>query len=89
MGPIAMHLDVQDLRNFYYRTALGRSGKRIIGVQVLEKWPETKGQTVVGFGFEVPFLRPYLKQARRVTALMPGPQGVMPWPSNAPNLSVL
>ena len=84
-----MHLDVQDLRNFYYRTALGRSVKRIIGVQVLEMWPETKGQTVVGFGFAVPFLRPYLKQARRVTALMPGPQGVMPWPSNAPNLSVL
>ena len=50
-----MHLDVQDLRNFYYRTALGRSVKRIIGVQVLEMWPETKGQTVVGFGFAVPF----------------------------------
>ena len=60
MGPIAIHLDVQDLRNFYYRTALGRSVKRIIGVQVLEMWPETKGQTVVGFGFAVPFLRPYL-----------------------------
>ena len=84
-----MHLDVQDLRNFYYRTALGRSVKRTIGNQVLEMWPEAKGQTVVGFGFAVPFLRPYLDQARRVTALMPGPQGVMPWPSNAPNLSVL
>ena len=84
-----MHLDVQALRNFYYRTALGRSVKRTIGNQVLEMWPEAKGQTVVGFGFAVPFLRPYLDQARRVTALMPGPQGVMPWPSNAPNLSVL
>ena len=84
-----MHLDVQDLRNFYYRTALGRSVKRTIGAQVLRMWPEAKGQTVVGFGFAVPFLRPYLQQARRVTALMPGPQGVMPWPSNSPNVSVL
>jgi len=34
-------------------------------------------------------LRPYLKDARRVIALMPGPQGVMPWPSGLPNVSVL
>ncbi|MDG2406057.1 MAG: methyltransferase domain-containing protein [Paracoccaceae bacterium] len=84
-----MHLDVQDLRNFYYRTALGRSVKCTIGAQVLRMWPEAKGQTVVGFGFAVPFLRPYLQQARRVTALMPGPQGVMPWPNNSSNVSVL
>ncbi len=57
-----MHLDVKDLRNVYYRTALGRSVKRTIGAQVLRMWPEAKGQTVVGFGFTVPFLRPYLQQ---------------------------
>jgi hypothetical protein len=34
-------------------------------------------------------LRPYLKDARRVIALMPGPQGVMPWPAGMPNVSVL
>lgn len=84
-----MHLDVQDLRNFYYRTALGRSVKRTIGEQVLQMWPEAKGHTMVGFGFAVPFLRPYLSQARRVTALMPGPQGVMRWPANGDNVSVL
>ncbi|MGB3147386.1 MAG: methyltransferase domain-containing protein, partial [Paracoccaceae bacterium] len=40
-------------------------------------------------GFAVPMLRPYLAEARRVIALMPAPQGVMPWPAGLPNVSVL
>ena len=84
-----MHLDVQDLRNFYYRSALGRAAQASLRGRMLELWPEAKGQTVVGFGFAAPLLRPYLKDARRVITLMPGPQGVMPWPPGMPNTSVL
>lgn len=84
-----MHLDVQEMRNFYYRSALGRAAQRVVRDQLQALWPEAKGQTVVGFGFAVPLLRPYLAQARRVIALMPGPQGVMAWPAGMPNVSVL
>ena len=84
-----MHLDVLDLRNFYYRSALGRGAQKVIRDELTLIWPEAKGQTVVGFGFAVPLLRPYLKDARRVIGLMPGPQGVMPWPAGQPNISVL
>ena len=84
-----MHLDVTDLRDFYYRTPLGRAVQRAIRSQLLSLWPETPGQTVVGYGFAVPLLRPYLTQARRVVGLMPGQQGVMPWPAGMPNVSVL
>lgn len=84
-----MHLDVQDLRNFYYRSTLGRAAQVAVRAKVQALWPEAKGQTVAGFGFAVPLLRPYLADARRVIALMPGPQGVMPWPSALPNVSVL
>ena len=84
-----MHLDVQDLRNFYYRSTLGRAAQKSLRTQMLNIWPEAKGQTVVGYGFAAPLLRPYLEDARRVIALMPGPQGVMPWPANEPNVSVL
>ncbi len=84
-----MHLDVQDLRNFYYRSALGRAAQKSLRGRMLEIWPEAKGQTVVGFGFAAPLLRPYLKDARRVITLMPGPQGVMPWPAGMANTSVL
>lgn len=84
-----MHLDVQDLRNFYYRSALGRAAQKSLRDRMLELWPEAQGQTVVGFGFAAPLLRPYLKDARRVITLMPGPQGVMPWPAGMANTSVL
>lgn len=84
-----MHLDVRDLRSFYYRTALGRAAQKAVRDQVLRMWPDAKGETVVGFGFAAPMLRPYLDDARRVIALMPGQQGVMPWPAGRPNVSVL
>ncbi|MCE8008485.1 methyltransferase domain-containing protein [Aestuariivita sp.] len=84
-----MHLDVQDLRNFYYRSTLGRAAQGILQSRLVEMWPDVKGQTVAGFGFAVPLLRPFLADARRVMALMPGPQGVMRWPANLPNVSVL
>jgi len=84
-----MHLDVQDLRNFYYRSALGRAAQKSLRDRMLEFWPEAKGQTVAGFGFAAPLLRPYLADARRVVTLMPAPQGVMTWPAGMPNTSVL
>lgn len=84
-----MHLDVGTLRNFYYRSALGRAAQSAIRGQVLRYWPEAERQTMVGYGFAAPLLRPYLATARRVIALMPGPQGVMPWPPERPNVSVL
>lgn len=84
-----MHLDVKELRNFYYRTGLGRSVQRSLRTQMLALWPEARGMTVAGYGFAVPLLRPYLGEARRVIGLMPGQQGVMPWPAGLPNVSVL
>lgn len=84
-----MHLDVQDLRNFYYRSALGHAVQKTLREQIAAFWPEAHGQTVAGFGFAVPFLRPYLADSRRVIGLMPGPQGVIRWPQGMPNISVL
>lgn len=84
-----MHLDVVDLRAFYYRTKLGRSTKLALQESMAQIWSDVSGQTVVGFGFAVPLLRAYLKDARRVVSLMPGQQGVMPWPKVDTNISVL
>lgn len=84
-----MHLDVVDLRNFYYRTGLGRAAQRAIRDQVQALWPDAARQAVAGFGFAVPLLRPYLADARRVVSVMPDQQGVMHWPAGLPNTSVL
>ncbi len=86
-----MHHDVADLRSFYYDRALGRVVQRILRERLTTLWPplRTTGMTVAGYGFAAPLLRPYLAHARRVTALMPGQQGVMAWPAGLPNHSVL
>ncbi len=84
-----MHLDVVELHAFYYRTRLGRIAQRALRERIVEMWSDTKGQTVAGFGFAGPMLRPFLPEARRVLNLMPGPQGVMPWPDGVANHSVL
>lgn len=84
-----MHLDVIDLRAFYYRTRLGRSTQRALQEALRGLWPDTAAMTVVGFGFAAPVLRPFLRDAVRVIGLMPGQQGVMHWPAGAPNLCTL
>lgn len=84
-----MYLDVVELRNFYYRSGLGRVAQRAIRDQLQLLWPSAAGETVVGFGFAAPLLRPYLAEARRVVSLMPAGQGVMAWPAGMPNVCVL
>ncbi len=84
-----MHVDVVDLREFYYRTRLGSTAQHALQEAVRTLWPRTEGMTVAGFGFTAPLLRPFLVDARRVIALMPAQQGVMPWPADLPNLSTL
>ncbi|MBC9245695.1 methyltransferase domain-containing protein [Paracoccus sp. 11-3] len=86
-----MHHDIEDLRRFYYQRSLGRVVQRILRDRLTDCWApaSTTGMNVAGFGFAAPMLRPYLSTARRVTALMPGPQGVMAWPAGMANHSVL
>lgn len=84
-----MHLDVVDLKSFYYRTRLGRGAQSALQRSLREMWPDVSGQVLVGYGFAAPFLRPFLGEAERVMSFMPAPQGVMPWPPGQPNLSVL
>lgn len=84
-----MHLDVIELRRFYYRTALGKAAQRAIRRALVDHWPDVKGMNLAGFGFSVPFLRPFKDQALRTVALMPAQQGAYHWPIEADNLSVL
>lgn len=86
-----MYLDVRELRNFYYGERLGRAVQKSVRDQLLRMWPvdTLRNQVMVGFGFAAPMMRPYLPKAARVTALMPGAQGVMHWPPGMPNHSVL
>ena len=87
-----MHLDIGQVSSFYTTTGLGGIVKRVLRDQIVGLWPDTRGQTVAGFGFPTPVLRPFLASSRRVLGLMPAQQGVMAWPrsgDDGENRSVL
>ena len=83
-----MFIDVVDLRDFYERR-LGGIARQMIRRRIGALWPDVKGLNVLGLGYATPYLRPLLPDAERVVALMPAPQGVLPWPRGAPNRAAL
>lgn len=85
---VAMHLDVVDLLEFY-RGPRGRLVREILRASIHDLWPDTPGQRLAGIGYATPYLRPFMSGAERVIALMPGAQGVTPWPPREPNRAAL
>jgi SAM-dependent methyltransferase len=84
-----MHLDVVELRSFYYTTQLGRMAQRMVRARLREMWPDIHGLNLIGFGFAAPFLRPFMEETARTLCLMPAQQGVFPWPPEGPNVTAL
>lgn len=74
-----MYEDVIDLRDFY-QSSLGRTARRLVRRRIRELWPDTRGAALLGAGYAVPYLGPFLTEAERVIACMPPIQGVMRWP---------
>ena len=83
-----MSLDVVDLRNFYAEQ-LGTLARRFIGLGIRSRWPDTRGQRVVGLGYTTPYLGLFRDEAERCLAFMPAAQGVIKWPSARPALAAL
>lgn len=83
-----MWSDVVDLRDFY-ASPLGLMARRMIRRRLREVWNDVSGQVVLGLGYATPFLRPFVGEAERVFAMMPGPQGVLHWPKEGPNATAL
>lgn len=82
-----MQLEAGDLTEFY-ETPMGQGARRAILRRIKVIWPDVRGMRVLGFGFAVPYLTPWLSEAERVVALMPAQQGVVAWPQ-ARNLAAL
>ncbi len=84
-----MHLDVIELRRFYYRTQLGRAVQVAIRSALAEHWPDVRGGNFAAFGFGLPFIRPFKEDAQRAIALMPAQMGAFHWPLESENVTVL
>jgi hypothetical protein len=74
-----MYSKAVDLKEFY-DTVLGRVVQRILRQNLRGFWPSVGGLRVLGLGYAVPYLKPFLGEAERVAALMPSHQGAVFWP---------
>jgi len=75
-----MYLDVTNLQSFYRHTPLGRRVRYVLQERLLELWPCVHGEHILGYGYPVPFLQPFLEAAARAMVFMPAQQGVCRWP---------
>ncbi len=80
--------DIINLRNFY-ATGFGESVRLLIADSILQFWPNTNGDVVLGMGYAVPYIEPYLEQAATLIACMPAQQGAIYWPHNSDNLTLI
>ena len=84
----AMYLDVVDLRSFY-SSPIGHMAQRMIRLALRRMWPDVRGDRILGVGYAIPFLQPFLTEAERVCAFMPAQQGIVHWPEDGANLTCL
>jgi SAM-dependent methyltransferase len=83
-----MYTDVVDLRDFY-ETSLGQVATRMLRRRLRLIWPDVTGLRLMGLGYSLPYLRPFLGEAERVVCAMPAAQGVLHWPKEGPNVTTL
>lgn len=81
-------LTAYDLKSFY-NGLKGRIIRGLVRKQILEIWPEVKAKNIMGYGYAVPYLRPYMKTASQVFVAMPSQLGVHHWPPEGGNLVTL
>jgi SAM-dependent methyltransferase len=83
-----MRPDVLDLQAFY-ASRQGQLVRRLVGRQIRSLWPDLSGARVLGLGYAIPFLAPLLDGAERACVIMPAGQGVVRWPAEGCNQTVL
>ena len=81
-----MNYSVYDLKNFY-REKSGALVRRILSRHIRDVWPDVRGMRLMGCGYALPYLRPYMQEAERSFAVMPGSIGVHFWPEGERGLT--
>lgn len=83
-----MVTSVYDLRAFY-ECRKGHIIQPLLQNKILSIWPDVKGLRMMGCGYAVPFLEPYLDGAERVIAMMPPRSGIHAWDPDGKNRAFL
>lgn len=80
-------LTAYDLKSFYNAFS-GRVIRKIIRDKIISIWSaeDTKHLSVMGYGYALPYLRPYMvNKASRIYNIMPAQLGVHDWPPEGDN----
>lgn len=82
-----MYPSAYDLKDFY-NTLGGRIIRTTLRERVAEFWPAEaqRDMRMIGIGYALPYMRPYLDKAERIVNIMPAQQGAHPWPMDGQNL---
>lgn len=80
-----MHASAYDLKAFYH-SRIGLTVRHILRERLRAVWPDVKGLEVLGSGYAIPYLRPFIAESERTYAVMPRWQGMHHWPSGEKNL---
>lgn len=80
--------DVIELKSFY-ASLTGQIACQSIRRVIRAFWPVMRGETILGLGYALPYLQPCLDQEDLVIAAMPAGQGVLHWPLQKPNLTLM
>jgi SAM-dependent methyltransferase len=81
-----MAIDVAMAADFY----AGRQGvvtARLVRERLASLWPDLAGQSLLGLGYAVPYLRLWRESAGRCIAVTPAQIGAARWPAGKPGLS--
>lgn len=71
----------------FYGSARGAVTARVVRERVGSIWPSVQGDSVLGVGYAMPYLRLWRDQARRCVAVTPVQLGAVRWPVGVANLS--
>jgi SAM-dependent methyltransferase len=55
----------------FYEEPIGQVTRRTIFRRVRLMWPDVRGQRLLGYGYALPYLRPFVGEAERVAAFVP------------------
>jgi SAM-dependent methyltransferase len=71
----------------FYGSARGAVTARILRERLLAMWPTAPGESLLGIGYTMPYLRLWRDQVTSCIALTPAQMGAARWPPGVPNLS--
>lgn len=84
-----MYLDIKELFKFYFDTSLGKRTTLSLQQTLTDLFDCGKSEVLLGYGFSIPLLLPYLHGRIKVLSLMPSLQGSVSWPESNGNINLL